>query len=167
MKDQEWNPRPHTQRPAALPVKVEQLAESRPNPKESLQASQLTAMGLWIALACGIFLAVLLWTSAPFVVSRVLGADPEVTVHGVTYLRCRSVAFPALLGMFVTTGSFRGHKDTQYPPPTPALPSHFAVPGAAGHFCGQLGGAQRHYVPPLPLLPPPSSPPPPSLAMVL
>lgn len=78
-----------------------------------MQASSVTAQGLWVALFAGIALAVFIWTSSPFVVSKVLGADPDVTLHAVAYLRCRSVASPALLGMYVATGSFRGHKDTR------------------------------------------------------
>lgn len=30
-----------------------------------------------------------------------------------TYLRCRAVAAPVALAMFVATGSFRGFKDTK------------------------------------------------------
>ena len=78
-----------------------------------VQASSVTAQGLWVALFAGTLLAFFIWFSSPFVVSRLLGADPEVTVHAVTYLRCRCLACPALLGMYVATGSFRGHKDTR------------------------------------------------------
>ena len=66
-----------------------------------------------MALFAGILLAVFIWVASPFVVGQVLGADPEVTIYSVTYLQCRAVACPALLGMYVATGSFRGHKDTR------------------------------------------------------
>ena len=70
----------------------------------------MTAQGLWVALFCGVGLAIFIWVTSPFMVARLLGANPEVTIHAVTYLRCRAVACPALLGIYVSTGSFRGHK---------------------------------------------------------
>ncbi len=42
-----------------------------------------------------------------------MGARPEVAVHALAYLRCRAIACPALLGLFVATGSFRGYQDTK------------------------------------------------------
>ena len=40
-------------------------------------------------------------------------AKGEVAEMAVTYLRCRSIAAPVSLAMFVATGSFRGFKDTK------------------------------------------------------
>lgn len=40
-------------------------------------------------------------------------AQGEVAEMAVTYLRCRSIAAPVSLAMFVATGSFRGFKDTK------------------------------------------------------
>ncbi|KAL3150527.1 hypothetical protein ABBQ32_000344 [Trebouxia sp. C0010 RCD-2024] len=42
-------------------------------------------------------------------------AKGEVAEMAVTYLRCRSIAAPVSLAMFVATGSFRGFKDTKTP----------------------------------------------------
>lgn len=42
-----------------------------------------------------------------------MGATPEIIVHALAYLRCRAIACPALLGIFVATGSFRGFQDTR------------------------------------------------------
>lgn len=41
-------------------------------------------------------------------------AEGEIASMAVTYLRCRSIAAPVSLAMFVATGSFRGFKDTKY-----------------------------------------------------
>lgn len=41
-------------------------------------------------------------------------AEGEIARMAVTYLRCRSIAAPVSLAMFVATGSFRGFKDTKY-----------------------------------------------------
>ncbi len=41
-------------------------------------------------------------------------AKGEVARMAVLYLRCRSIAAPVSLAMFVATGSFRGFKDTKY-----------------------------------------------------
>ena len=40
-------------------------------------------------------------------------AEGEVARMAVQYLRCRSIAAPVSLAMFVATGSFRGFKDTK------------------------------------------------------
>ncbi len=41
-------------------------------------------------------------------------AEGEIAHMAVTYLRCRAIAAPVSLAMFVATGSFRGFKDTKY-----------------------------------------------------
>ena len=41
-------------------------------------------------------------------------AEGEIARMAVTYLRCRAIAAPVSLAMFVATGSFRGFKDTKY-----------------------------------------------------
>jgi Na+-driven multidrug efflux pump len=43
-----------------------------------------------------------------------MGADGDVAVHAITYLRCRAIAAPAVLSLFVTIGTFRGFKDTRW-----------------------------------------------------
>lgn len=42
-----------------------------------------------------------------------MGAKAEVAEMAMTYLRCRAIAAPISLAMFVATGSFRGFKDTR------------------------------------------------------
>jgi Na+-driven multidrug efflux pump len=39
----------------------------------------------------------------------------QVAGHAVTFLRCRALACPALLALYVATGSLRGHQDTRTP----------------------------------------------------
>ncbi len=39
----------------------------------------------------------------------------QVAGHAVTFLRCRALACPALLSLYVATGSLRGHQDTRTP----------------------------------------------------
>ena len=39
----------------------------------------------------------------------------QVAVHAVTFLRCRALACPALLALYVAIGSLRGHQDTRTP----------------------------------------------------
>ena len=67
-----------------------------------------------MALIAGVLLGLLIWFASPLVVARM--TEPAVAVHAVTYLRCRCLAAPALLGVYVATGSFRGHKNTRQAP---------------------------------------------------
>lgn len=76
------------------------------------QASRTTAQGLWVALFFGTLAGLGIYTGAPFLLQR-MNCSPEVAVHALAYLRCRSIACPALLSMFVATGSFRGFQDTK------------------------------------------------------
>ena len=39
----------------------------------------------------------------------------QVAVHAVAFLRCRALACPALLALYVAIGSLRGHQDTRTP----------------------------------------------------
>ena len=54
-----------------------------------------------------------LLASATRLCSAGMGAQAEVAQMAMTYLRCRAVAAPVALAMFVATGSFRGFKDTK------------------------------------------------------
>ncbi len=78
----------------------------------ALQASRTTAQGLWVALICGTLAGVGIFQMAPYFLRRI-GASPEITGHALAYLRCRAIACPALLSLFVATGSFRGFQDTK------------------------------------------------------
>ncbi|CAL5221413.1 g3599 [Coccomyxa viridis] len=78
------------------------------------RASRTTAQGLWVALICGTLAGVGIFQMAPYFLRRI-GASPEITGHALAYLRCRAIACPALLSLFVATGSFRGFQDTKTP----------------------------------------------------
>mmetsp|Transcript_17433 Transcript_17433/g.52263 ORF Transcript_17433/g.52263 Transcript_17433/m.52263 type:complete len:588 (-) Transcript_17433:751-2514(-) len=82
------------------------------------EASRATAQGLQVGLAIGVVAAVALWYGAPALVSAMSGgADPkgDVVGYAITYLRCRCLASPAVLAIFVAIGSFRGSRDTVTP----------------------------------------------------
>lgn len=76
------------------------------------QASQTTAQGLWVAGVCGTAAGLGIYHFAPAVLGR-MSPSPEVVMHALTYLRCRALACPALFGLFVCTGTFRGFQDTK------------------------------------------------------
>ncbi|BDA43468.1 Protein DETOXIFICATION 44, chloroplastic [Coccomyxa sp. Obi] len=78
------------------------------------KASRTTAQGLWVALFLGTLTGLSIFYGAPYLLAK-MGARPEVVVHALAYLRCRAIACPALLGLFVATGSFRGYQDTKTP----------------------------------------------------
>ncbi|DBB12825.1 TPA: hypothetical protein ACH3X3_005589 [Trebouxia sp. C0006] len=78
------------------------------------EASQTTAQGLWLAGVCGVVVGLAIWFGGPFAVTA-MKAEGEIARMAVTYLRCRSIAAPVSLAMFVATGSFRGFKDTKTP----------------------------------------------------
>jgi len=78
------------------------------------EASRVTARGLWIAGVAGSICGVGLWVAAPGLAAR-SGAGPRVAALASTYLRCRALAAPALLAIFVSAGSFRGVRDTRTP----------------------------------------------------
>ena len=68
-----------------------------------------------MALIFGTLAGVGIFQGAPFFLQRI-GASPDITVHALAYLRCRAIACPALLSLFVATGSFRGFQDTKCAP---------------------------------------------------
>jgi putative MATE family efflux protein len=78
------------------------------------EASRVTARGLWIAGVAGTASGIGLWVAAPALAARA-GAGPAVASLAATYLRCRALAAPALLAIFVSAGSFRGVRDTRTP----------------------------------------------------
>ncbi|KAK9831035.1 hypothetical protein WJX74_000789 [Apatococcus lobatus] len=84
-------------------------------------ASQTTAQGLWIGAGIGIIMGTAIWFLGPPAM-QALQAEPAVAQHAVTYLRCRAVASPAVLSLYVVIGSFRGWADTR----TPLVASIFA-----------------------------------------
>ena len=73
--------------------------------------SRITAHSLWVAVSIGIPLMLALWHFAPAMVAA-MGAKAEVAMYAVTYLRCRALASPAALSIYVAIGTFRGFRDT-------------------------------------------------------
>ncbi|KAK9836245.1 hypothetical protein WJX84_008786 [Apatococcus fuscideae] len=84
-------------------------------------ASETTAQGLWLAAGIGTIMGSAIWFLGPPAM-QALQAEPAVAHHAVTYLRCRAIASPAVLGLYVVIGSFRGWADTR----TPLMASIFA-----------------------------------------
>lgn len=78
------------------------------------EASQVSAQGLQIAAVLGIVLACFIWNAAPTLVA-IMRAKGEVVGYAITYLRCRCLATPAILSVFVSIGTFRGNRDTVTP----------------------------------------------------
>jgi len=77
-----------------------------------MQASQVTVGGLWIGITAGVLCGALYWAFAPALLARA-GAQPAVVQHGISYLRYRALACPAILTLFVSFATFRGYKDTR------------------------------------------------------
>ena len=80
-----------------------------------LQASKVSARGIWLALLLGTMLSVSMWISTPFLLG-VFTKDASVLHHARPFLRSRAIAFPALLTIFAAAGSFRGYRDTRCGP---------------------------------------------------
>lgn len=78
------------------------------------EVAAINARGLWVAAVCGAVSGVGLWAAAPML-ARAAGATPTVAAFAVVYLRCRALACPALLIIFVACGAFRGVRDTRTP----------------------------------------------------
>ena len=68
--------------------------------------------GVWLALLLGVVLAVVLWVTAPALLS-LLGAEGEVATQGETYLRLSLPGLPALLVVLAGSGYLRGRQDVQ------------------------------------------------------
>ena len=73
--------------------------------------STITSQGLWVAAGIGIMMTSVLWTQCPSMFAA-MGATPGVMQHAVPYLRGRCIASPAILMLYVLSGTFRGFKDT-------------------------------------------------------
>lgn len=78
------------------------------------EAAAINARGLWVAAAAGSVSGVALFAAAP-ALAAAAGAGPSVAAHAAVYLRCRALACPALLTIFVACGAFRGVRDTRTP----------------------------------------------------
>ena len=76
--------------------------------------SKITARSLWVAVTIGLVMMVTIWNAAPAIV-RAMGASADTAVHAITYLRCRALASPAALAIYVAIGTFRGFRDTKTP----------------------------------------------------
>ena len=102
------------------------------------EASRVTARGLWVAAVLGTAAAAALFFAAPAMTEwlaasgsssassavsssssatkiALTASQREVAKHAATYIQCRALGFPALLGTFVACGSFRGVRDTRTP----------------------------------------------------
>ncbi|KAK9829665.1 hypothetical protein WJX72_007217 [[Myrmecia] bisecta] len=78
------------------------------------QASKITAESLWVAACAGVVMTTILWFGCPYAVAA-LKTPPEVAKYAISYLRCRALASPAVLMLFVSVGTFRGFADTKTP----------------------------------------------------
>ncbi|MFF4415968.1 MATE family efflux transporter [Streptosporangium sp. NPDC001559] len=70
--------------------------------------------GLWLAAAAGLAIIAVVWPLAPSLVSLV-GAEGEMALQAVTYLRISLLGVPAMLLVLAGTGVLRGMQDTTTP----------------------------------------------------
>jgi putative MATE family efflux protein len=77
-------------------------------------ATRYAVQALWLAIALGAVMTVVLVGAAPWIV-RIMGARAEVAEQAVIYLRIRGAAAIAVLIVQVGHGAFRGRKDTATP----------------------------------------------------
>lgn len=77
-------------------------------------ATTYAMQALWMALALGIALSLLLQATAPWV-AQAMGATGQVRDPTLTYLRIRALAAVPFLIIMVGHGTFRGLKDTTTP----------------------------------------------------
>ncbi|MFD0886475.1 MATE family efflux transporter, partial [Streptosporangium algeriense] len=70
--------------------------------------------GLWLAATAGLAIIAVVWPLAPALVSLV-GAEGELALQAVTYLRISLLGVPAMLLVFAGTGVLRGMQDTTTP----------------------------------------------------
>ena len=77
-------------------------------------AVQAGVDGLWLALAIGAVLGVVLWAaSSPLI--RLFGTDAQVAEQAGIYLAVSCAGLPAMLVVFAATGLLRGLQDTRTP----------------------------------------------------
>ncbi len=81
---------------------------------ESRRAADQAIQGLWLALALGVFLAVVGTVASDDIVSG-LGATGDVADQAAIYLRVSLLGAPAMLLMMAGVGYLRGLKDTVRP----------------------------------------------------
>ena len=77
-------------------------------------AERVGGHALTLAIGVGIVMAVLLAATAN-VTLAIIGAEGEVLTSGVSYLRIRSLALPAVLIITAGHGIYRGYEDTRTP----------------------------------------------------
>lgn len=82
--------------------------------RDRARALRLAVDGMWLALALGIVLAVVILLAADAVVHG-LGAPPDVVPHAVAYLRWSAAGLPGMLVVLAATGALRGMLDTRTP----------------------------------------------------
>ena len=83
-------------------------------PARTAAAAHEAVQGLWLAGLLGSALALVGFVLAPALVG-LLGAEGEVAVHALLYLRVSLFGLPALLGVLAGTGYLRGLQDTRTP----------------------------------------------------
>ena len=78
------------------------------------EAKHYVATVLVLAVLLGVLMTILVEVLAPTLVGW-MGAEGEVAVEAVSYLRIRAIATIAVLIVTAGHGAFRGHKDTKTP----------------------------------------------------
>ncbi|MFF4988843.1 MATE family efflux transporter [Streptosporangium saharense] len=78
------------------------------------QAVRQGGDGLWLAAAAGVVIIAVVWPLAPSLVALV-GAEGELALQAVTYLRISLLGVPAMLLVLAGTGVLRGMQDTTTP----------------------------------------------------
>ncbi|MEV4094034.1 MATE family efflux transporter [Streptosporangium saharense] len=78
------------------------------------QAVRQGGDGLWLAAAAGLVIIAVVWPLAPSLVALV-GAEGELALQAVTYLRISLLGVPSMLLVLAGTGVLRGMQDTTTP----------------------------------------------------
>ncbi|GLC71691.1 hypothetical protein PLESTF_001149900 [Pleodorina starrii] len=83
--------------------------------KDDDEVSRVAAKSLWIAVVCGVVSAAALFLGAETIVALLKPPEAIVAAYATDYIKIRALAIPAVLLGFVSTGVFRGFKDTRTP----------------------------------------------------
>ena len=70
--------------------------------------------GVWIAIAIGVVVALVLWAASPYIVNA-FATDAETSANAYAYLSISAAGIPAMLIVFSATGLLRGLQDTRTP----------------------------------------------------
>ncbi|KAG2500418.1 hypothetical protein HYH03_001987 [Edaphochlamys debaryana] len=83
--------------------------------KDDEQVSRVAAQSMWLAMVFGVVTGTLVFFNAGAIVAALNPPEPRVAAFATEYIRIRALACPCTLLGFVTTGVFRGFKDTRTP----------------------------------------------------